>query len=1591
VLNDVITIDGTHVTGAGVDVTFTNCEALVVAGMGGDDTFYIENISIDTTVMGEGSLPVFPPGVTPPDLTGGAPPATSFNDTFYVGWAGKFVPGSLSGINATLTIEGDDGIDTAYIDNSADTVNRTFTLTATTLDSDAMGANGHIVYDSTVDNLNIQSGAGNDTFIVNGTGAGLQTTIWGAAGNDAFVVNAPLTTPLAINGDANTFPGDTLTINGTGFGNNFLITGFTVDGTGATISYATVETLTINGISGNNSFTLNGDSVPTFLNGGTDSDTFVVNASSAPAVLSGGAGNDSFIINGNSGPLTVSGDAGDDTFVVNGNSANLTLSGGDDNDSFTINGASSGILNVSGNDGNDTFVVNALSAPGALDGGAGDDSFTVNAPLAAALTISGGTGSADSLTVNGTSGNDFWVITSSTVGGVGTTLGYSNIDNLTVDGLNGNDTFNVLSTGNATTLITGAGLNTVNIGSLAPTMTNGTIAGIQGALTVIGNGNDVLNVDNTGSVTDQAATLTDSSLTGLGMAGITYNGIKTFNIALGQGGDALLVLNTAASTTTNVAGNGGDDVFNVQSTSGPLNLDGGTGNDTFNFSSIAPIPGGNVNAIAGQVNVVGGGGSDTVNVDDSSDTLANTGTLTASSLVGLGLGSGIGYSGITTLNIHIGSGDDTFNIQGTSAITTLNTGGGTNTINVGSKAPANHGVVDFIQGALTILGSENDTLNIDDGGSTVSKTGILTPDTLSGLGMASGGITFEAIRHMTICLGSGNDAFTVNEITNTTLTTIKGGAGQDSIALNFAGDYAAENLTLMSFETGTLTVGANFTGLLDDDGTLTDVSIGGSLATSGTMNVGGLGTVTIGSDLAGLLNDTGTLASMTIGGSITATGVLNAASISAITVDGSISGLVNDMGILDYMLVEGTVTGTGVVNADGIGVLIIDGDLAGIVNDTGSLNSATIRGSITLSGTLNAASIETLLIETDLAGTVNVAGAATTITIEGSISTTGILNAGSISSMTIDGDLAGLVNVSGLLDMLLVQGGTPGLVIAGDVLTITVQAGYGNKVLQVIEAGIERQIQALPIGGGEMPNDVLFAFTYDSTGSTPVLTIHISNESDTRFDLALVVHSSSARFDLALVDASDASGIGNISVEGNILGGAGGIRLPTDSIIGVEARDGLTVGSVHVAGLEGFAYGTLIWGSTKPVKITSEMMPPTVAVILGSNAVLLPATDAFRVPFSENHSVILFAETDHDNDLDLAATFTDTLSDGAGITAVIQMQPSSAHEDAVVIENLALLGNGASINTGASVANLTSTGAVHDIYIGGQGGLGNLTASAITGNITVAKGGITGTIQTTGILIDPITGAQTSVAGDIGAVVTGKNNKVSTTTITSKGGLSGQIIARGNIVSKISVHGIAAGSTIAAQGDIGIFQLTNSGNVVMKGGKPVRLGGITVTGADTGSIISLGNINADIRVTGTLFGRIAAQGDSNGNLSEDQLGILGNIKVGKFAGSAAVVSGGEIGDTALKTTLTAGKAAGIVAALGSVNLAHSTKVVGHLFVNLGSDDLLNASQVVAVFTDQSEPLLFDISQGDLQGLALIQQDLTNLSVDGDGNLTGANP
>src|SRR5262249_8762193 len=129
-------------------------------------------------------------------------------------------------------------------------------------------------------------------------------------------------------------------------------------------------------------------------------------------------------------------------------------------------------------------------------------------------------------------------------------------------------------------------------------------------------------------------------------------------------------------------------------------------------------------------------------------------------------------------------------IRSTSPATTLNTGSGTNTINVGSQAgaaPAAPGILDNIQGVLTVQGSGNDTMNVDDTGSSGPKAGTLTGTALTGLGMGASGINYSGLAHLNIALGGGGNGFQISNTASGTTTTVNSGTGSDMVNVRATG------------------------------------------------------------------------------------------------------------------------------------------------------------------------------------------------------------------------------------------------------------------------------------------------------------------------------------------------------------------------------------------------------------------------------------------------------------------------------------------------------------------------------------------------------------------------------------------------------------------------------------------------------------------------------------------------------------------------------------------------------------------------------------------------------------------------------------
>ncbi len=233
--------------------------------------------------------------------------------------------------------------------------------------------------------------------------------------------------------------------------------------------------------------------------------------------------------------------------------------------------------------------------------------------------------------------------------------------------------------------------------------------------------------------------------------------------------------------------------------------------------------------------------------------------------------------------------------------------------------------------------------------------------------------------------------------------------------------------------------------------------------------------------------------------------------------------------------------------------------------------------------------------------------------------------------------------------------------------------------------------------------------------------------------------------------------------------------------------------------------------------------------------------------------MVFTLESDSDG-IDPATLFPATRG---AVTAMIGV---NATPQGSVVQSVDLHGDGGSILSEQFIAqSVTSTGPLGDLTVLGAQGLNNVTAPSIFGNISAA-GPLFGTIQTTGVRTDPVTGATSEVPADLGRVYVvqpgGRNAQpyVTATTIGGQGtdSLAGRIISRGNLISSIRSDGGATG-LVAAQGNLGAM------TTLLK--TPTRVGGLLVNGGFSGQLVVLGNDYGDLTFHGGLTGgRIAVKG-----------------------------------------------------------------------------------------------------------------------------------
>jgi Ca2+-binding RTX toxin-like protein/6-phosphogluconolactonase (cycloisomerase 2 family) len=228
-----------------------------------------------------------------------------------------------------------------------------------------------------------------------------------------------------------------------------------------------------------------------------------------------------------------------------------------------------------------------------------------------------------------------------------------------------------------------------------------------------------------------------------------------------------------------------------------VTLDGGEGNDL-------------LTTVYGNADVVGGPGDDTLVLTDDINSPGRADIRLDDDHVAVYRGGAvahlISYSGIESLRLDLGP-DDTGN-----DLTVLSSIAGPVTIN----GSAGNDLVKVIglQGPLTVNGGGGgiDALVIDRTGDINGLTGELMTNALAGLGFPAA-ITYTGVEQLTVNLGSGADAFTIQG--TSTDTTVNTGQGADQVIVHATGgrttvngDEGEDTLSLEIADTGSLPASA---------------------------------------------------------------------------------------------------------------------------------------------------------------------------------------------------------------------------------------------------------------------------------------------------------------------------------------------------------------------------------------------------------------------------------------------------------------------------------------------------------------------------------------------------------------------------------------------------------------------------------------------------------------------------------------------------------------------------------------------------------------------------------------------------------------
>jgi hypothetical protein len=206
------------------------------------------------------------------------------------------------------------------------------------------------------------------------------------------------------------------------------------------------------------------------------------------------------------------------------------------------------------------------------------------------------------------------------------------------------------------------------------------IAGNVNIFSGFGENSDLLILDSNDPFAGDAWTITRTTITRFGAGNINYDGMDFVGIIGGDQGATYDIQSTETATTTGLTTGAGSDTINIQSTSGPLNIDNNGGVDTVTVGSLAPKTGGDVSGIQGKLTVSSSAGTGHLILDDSADATARSVTVSPTAITGLAPAEIDCSAGQESISILGGTGGDTFTITSPAVAVAINGGSGANTL-----------------------------------------------------------------------------------------------------------------------------------------------------------------------------------------------------------------------------------------------------------------------------------------------------------------------------------------------------------------------------------------------------------------------------------------------------------------------------------------------------------------------------------------------------------------------------------------------------------------------------------------------------------------------------------------------------------------------------------------------------------------------------------------------------------------------------------------------------------------------------------------------------------------------------------------------